>query len=113
MRNNGQFRDRAAFERCEETLDDLGAATRIWEVFANPRVDLRETPGKEAILGGRLEAKKTATLRFLAPSLALSATGKDRVRCRGQIWNIRSAPVQADPHGRVFEFLLETGGAGT
>lgn len=69
---------------------------------------MRETPGKEAVAAGRIEASRTATIRVRASSLSRTITEKDRVQARGQTWNIRSVAAVGD--GReLIEFLCEAG----
>lgn len=109
----GKYRDNAVFQRkTGAALDAYGNPTNGgWGGFFEGPAWLRETPGKEALAAGRLEAPATGTLRMLAsPTSPLrDITSADRVRVRGHLWNIRGGPVDPDGLGRQVEFILERG----
>ncbi len=111
----GKFRDKATFRRQDKgALDPYGnPAGGAWPVYlADVPADLRETPGKEALAAGRLEARVTGTLRIRASasSPARSVTPADQVEVRGHTWKILAGPIDPDGHGRKLEFTIERGG---
>lgn len=112
----GNYRDLATFERkSADALDRFGnPGGGTWSAIAGlsgVRCWLRETPGKEALAAGRLEAPVTATLRVMASASApvRAVTAADRVQARGATWVIKGGPVDPDGRGRQVEFLLERG----
>lgn len=113
MARAGKFRERAVFERrAAAGRDDYGnPAPAGWQPLGRIWADLRETPGREAIAAGRVEAKATGTLRVRASAVARSILAQDRVTVRGAVWVILSAPVWADQRGAVLEMTVERGGA--
>lgn len=117
MKRARQYRDRVTVERESDSggLDAYGnPAGAAWAPLS-PQPDfwgnLRETPGKERIAAGRLEAPATATLRLRRSPEAAAITAADRVLARGHVWTITSAPVDPDGSRREVEFTLERGGA--
>lgn len=115
MRGAGNFRDLAQFERkAEGALDAYGNPTgAAWAALFEARAWLRETPGREVIAAGRLEAAATGTLRILASptSPARAITAGDRVRVRGAVWAIVGPMIDPDGDGRSIECLVMRGGA--
>lgn len=112
----GKYRDLARFERLTggTARDRFGNLSgESWEMVFEARGWLRETPGREQIAAGRLEAPATGTLRVVASatSPARSITAADRVTVRGNTWAIVGAPIDPDGQGRQIEFALERGGA--
>lgn len=114
----GTYRDRATFERKSlGALDAYGnpdpTAWAPVQALSGVPANLRETPGKEALAAGRLEAPVTATLRIRVSSCppAAAITAADRVRVRGHIWKIIGGPIDPKGLGRDMEFTLERGGA--
>ena len=113
MRNAARYNRAARFERIDPgALDRLGnQIENSWSVFFDAQINLRETPGKERVAAGRLEAPVTATLR-LKTSLsgpAHALTPSDRVVIDGIIWNILSSPI--DPTGKrsEIEIIIQRG----
>lgn len=88
--------------------DGYGNAITGWADLAGGKLwaNVRETPGKEAVAAGRLEASRTATIRVRASSLSRSITAADRVQARGHVWNIRSV-IEIDR--ATLELLVEAG----
>ncbi|MDO6799365.1 head-tail adaptor protein [Shimia thalassica] len=114
----GEFSDRAVFERRpseaagdDVAIDAYGNPTGDWVEVVSALANLRETPGREALMAGRPESKRTGTLRVHAWSKTRSIMAGDRVQVRGATWGILSGPVQIDQMGRFLEFTIETGGA--
>ncbi|MBU2941410.1 head-tail adaptor protein [Shimia thalassica] len=114
----GEFSDRAVFERRpseaagdDVAIDAYGNPTGDWVEVVSALANLRETPGREALMAGRPESKRTGTLRVHSWSKTRSITAGDRVLVRGATWGILSGPVQIDQRGRFLEFTIETGGA--
>ena len=112
----GDLRDRIAVERNTTGDDGYGNQVVGWaalEVNGKPLqlwANVRETPGKERVEAGRLEASRTATIRVRSSSLSRQISEADRVTVRGQIWNIRGIAALTD--GRdMLEMICETGGA--
>ncbi|MGR3498778.1 MAG: head-tail adaptor protein [Limimaricola soesokkakensis] len=114
MARAGAFRERAAFERQDQTgaLDKFGNPTpAAWAPLVTLWADLRETSGRERIAAGRPEAQVTGTLRIRAGAAARGITAGDRVKIRGATWAITAPPTWADPRGTVLELTIEKGGA--
>lgn len=113
MPRAGQFRERATFARqVGGALDEYGnPSAAAWQTLFSVWADLRETPGRERLAAGRLEAPATATLRIRKSAQADTITAADRVTIRGATWAIVGAPVDIEGRGRLVEFLLERGGA--
>ena len=109
----GKFRERAVFEReGSGALDRFGnGAGAGWAALLTVWADLRETPGRERLAAGRLEAPATGTLRVRSSAAARAITAADRVVIRGATWNIVGGPIDPTGRGRVLEFTLERGGA--
>ena len=110
----GDLRDRIAVQRQVPGDDGHGNVVTGWadlviddkplKLWAN----VRETPGKERVEAGRLEASRTATIRVRASSLSRQITEADRVIVRGQVWNIRGIAALND--GRdMLEMTCESG----
>ncbi|WP_223639217.1 phage head closure protein [Rhodobacter sp. TJ_12] len=108
---------RITIQRATSGDDGYGNVTTGWaDMEVAPGVpmklwaDIRETPGKEVVAAGRLEASRTATICVRASSRSRTITAADRIIARGQVWNIRSICAVAD--GReLIEMLCEAGGA--
>ena len=105
---SGDLRDRITVQRATQGDDGFGNTISGWTDHLTVWANIRETPGKEAVAAGRVEASRTATIRVRASSQSRSITAADRVQARGQIWNIRSVAAVGD--GReLIEFLCEAG----
>lgn len=114
MARAGKYRDRVEVQRESDTgaLDAYGnPAGQSWGTLGTFWGDLRETPGRERIAAGRLEAPATATLRLRRSPESLGITAADRVLARGQVWAITGAPVDPDGRRAEVELTLERGGA--
>lgn len=113
MPRAGHFRDRVTVEvKASGALDAYGnPSDAIWSVRGVFWADLRETPGKERLAAGRLEAPVTATLRLRATPETLAILPADRVLARGFTWKIIGAPIDPDGRSRQIEVTLERGGA--
>jgi SPP1 family predicted phage head-tail adaptor len=61
-----------------------------WADHLTVWADVLETPGREAVAAGRVEASRTATMRIRRSSQSLGLSAADRVLVRGRVWNIRS-----------------------
>lgn len=104
----GRLRDRITFQRLTEGDDGYGNVVTGWTDHLTVWANVRETPGKEIVAAGRVEASRTATIRVRASSQSRGVTAADRIIARGQIWNIRSVAAVGD--GReLIEFLCEAG----
>lgn len=104
------FDELAAFETQAETAPDTyGHVKSTWSELLSEWGNLRETTGRERLQAGAPEATATATL-FVAYSKAAAAlTAKDRVKVRGAVWNIISAPIYKPGRPPLLEFLLRRG----
>jgi head-tail adaptor len=114
MARAGAMRDQVILERETDTggLDAYGnPAGLAWAAMAIRWGDLREQKGGEALAAGRLEGTALATLRLRSEALVESLTSADRVRARGHVWAIVSAPIWATRAGDILEITLERGGA--
>jgi len=114
VKRAGQYRDRVTVERQADTgaLDGFGnPAGAGWVEYGKFWGNLRETPGKERVAAGRLEAPATATLRLRRSAETAAITAADRVVARGQTWAIAGAPVDPDGRRREVEVILDRGGA--
>jgi len=104
----GRLRDRITFQRLTEGDDGYGNVVTGWTDHLTVWANVRETPGKEIVAAGRVEASRTATIRVRASSQSRGVTAADRIIARGQIWNIRGVSAVGD--GReLIEFLCEAG----
>lgn len=104
----GKLDQRITFQRATTGEDGFGNTITGWTDLITVWANVRETPGKEIVAAGRIEASRTATIRVRASSQSRAVTAADRVIARGQIWNIRSVPAVGD--GReMIEFLVEAG----
>lgn len=111
----GRLRDRITFQRLTEGDDGYGNVVTGWANMERSAgvpltvwADVRETPGKERVDAGRVEASRTATIRIRASSEVAGLTEADRVMARGEAWNIRGiAPVGNDR--AMLDLLVEAG----
>ena len=107
--NAGDLRDRVTIQRATTADDGFGNVTNGWGDLLTVWANVRETPGKEIVAAGRIEASRTATIRVRASSQSRGVTAADRIIARGQDWNIRSVAAVGD--GReLIEFLCEAVG---
>lgn len=102
----GDLRDRITIQRATSGDDGYGNVIASWADLATIWANIRETPGKETVAAGRIEASRTATIRVRASSLSRSISAADRVVARGQVWNIRSV-IEIDR--ATLELLVEAG----
>jgi len=105
---SGRLRDYITVERGVAGSDGYGNTTTSWVALVNLWADMRETPGKERVEAGRLEAARTATIRVRFDPATADLTEADRIVARGETWNIRSIG-QLDRQGAMLEILCETG----
>tara|TARA_Y100000310_G_scaffold325782_1_gene389813 strand:+ start:284 stop:613 length:330 start_codon:yes stop_codon:yes gene_type:complete len=101
----GRLRDRITVERQTTTEDEFGNTVGGWSALLTLWADVRETPGKERIAAGRLEASRTATIRVRKSAQSDGITAADRIVYRGATWNITSAPVEVSNRGAMLELL--------
>lgn len=105
----GDLRDRITVQRATQGDDGFGNVVIGWSDLLTVWANVRETPGKEVVAAGRIEANRTATIRVRASSQSRGITAADRVQARGRVWNIRSVSAVGD--GReLIEFLCEADG---
>lgn len=112
MMRAGQLRHRVQFQSFTGADDGFGNTKGAWSTFLTVSAALRETPGRERLAAGRVEAAATATLRVRHDPVTLAVSEKHRVKDHlERIWNIRGI---ADPSGRgeLLEMTLERGGPG-
>ncbi|KQB15154.1 phage head closure protein [Rhodobacter capsulatus] len=69
--------------------DGLSRSLTGWDEHATLWASLRETAGEEAAAAGQIGTRRDARLRLRASRLARQITAADRVRARGQLWEIR------------------------
>ncbi|MFN6976713.1 MAG: phage head closure protein [Gemmobacter sp.] len=104
----GLLRERVTVERAVRSDDGYGNVVVGWADLLSVWADVRETPGKERLEAGRIEASATATIRIRSSAAARGVTEADRIRARGAVWNIRSiVPVGND--GAMMDILCESG----
>lgn len=104
----GALRERVTFQRAIPFDDGFGNVISGWADLMERSANIRETPGKEVVAAGRIEAAKTATIRVRSCPATRGVTAADRVQARGMVWNIRSVLAVGD--GReLIEFLCEAG----
>ena len=104
----GDLRDRVTIQRATNSDDGFGNTISGWSDLLTVWANVRETPGKEIVAAGRIEASRTATIRVRASSQSRGVTAADRIIARGQVWNIRGRAEVGD--GReLIEFLCEAG----
>jgi head-tail adaptor len=112
MPRAGDLRDRALIEfPIEGSRDADGKASVAWSALARTWANLRETPGREAIAAGRLEAKVTGTMRVRSNVATKRITPGCRVTVRGHVWSVVSEPVDVGGRDRLIEVILQRGGA--
>jgi len=109
MARAGKLRERVAFERLSgSVVDAYGNTSTGWAALTSRQADMMERPGKEAVTGGALDDRGTATLRLRKDSVTETITAADRVIARGTTWAIKNV-IQLDSKGAMLEMLLEKG----
>ncbi|MEH7827110.1 phage head closure protein [Gemmobacter denitrificans] len=108
--NAGRLRERVTIQRQTSGDDGYGNTVTGWADHMTVWADVRETPGKERVDAGRVEASKTATIRIRASSDSRALTEADRVSARGKVWNIRSV-VEVGNDRAMLDLLCEAGAA--
>lgn len=103
----GDLRDRITVQRPTTGDDGFGNVTTGWADLCTLWANIRETPGKEAVAAGRIEASRTATIWVRDSSVSRDITAADRVVYAGQVWNIRGVGRAIDRTMR--ELLVEAG----
>lgn len=111
-----RFSDRILVQRQSGgDLDAYGnASAPSWDALSGGGEfwgDLRETPGRERVAAGRIEAPATATLRLRRSPASLAIEAGDRVLARGATWAIVSSPIDPDGTRTMIEVTLERGRA--
>ena len=115
MRNKlsrAAFNELAVFEAETEsgTPDTYGnVKSGTWSKILSEWGNLRETPGRERLQAGAPEATATATLLIAYSQAAAALTAKDRVKVRGAVWGIISAPIHKPGRPPLLEFMLRRG----
>ena len=104
----GRLRDYITIERATTGDDGYGNTITGWAVLASVWADMRETPGKERVAAGRVQAERTATIRVRLDPVTEGLTEADRIVARGEVWDIRGI-AQVDRQGRMLDMLCETG----
>jgi len=108
MAKAGNLRDRVTFQRLVPGVDIYGNPVDAWADYLTIWADILETPGREAVAAGRVEASRTATMRVRRSIDTLALTEADRVTARDRSWNIRSiGAVGRD--GSMLEIVIEAG----
>lgn len=104
----GKLRDRATFQRLVAGADIYGNTVNAWADHLTIWADVLESPGREAVAAGRIEAARSATMRVRRSPESLGLTAADRVFVRGRVWNIRSiGDVGRDR--TMLELVIEVG----
>lgn len=107
----GSLRERIAIERLTDTGDDeFGNPSAAWGEVAQLWANIRETPGRERVAAGRLEAPVTATIRVRKSSISSAITSADRITARGAVWVAIGEPIDPTGTGELLEFVVERGG---
>ena len=104
----GRLRDRITIQRATTGDDGYGNTVTGWSDLMTVWADVRETPGKEAVDAGRVEASHTATIRIRASSASRGVTEADRAMVRGRVWNIRSVAEVGNDRA-MLDLLCEVG----
>jgi SPP1 family predicted phage head-tail adaptor len=105
------LRERVTFQRLTGGDDGYGNVVAGWADLSGGvsiPADMRETPGKERVDAGRLEASATATIRIRSSAFARGLTETDRVLARGVAWNIRGIAPMGN-NGMFLDILCERG----
>jgi SPP1 family predicted phage head-tail adaptor len=108
MSQAGSLRDRITVQRSTSGDDGYGNVINAWADHLTIWADVRETPGKEVVSAGRIEASRTATIRVRASTQSREITAADRLIVRGNIWNIRSISEVSNDR-KLLEMLCEVG----
>ncbi len=112
MARAGDFRERATFERLSLSGNDgYGNVQTTWRHLLTVWADLLETPGREVLSAGGVDASATGTLRVRHSTAAADITAADRIVMRGHYWAIIAAPGQIGRAPHVLEFRIRRGEA--
>lgn len=104
----GNLRDRVTICRAAHAPDEYGNTVESWSELVTVSADVLESPGREAIAAGRIEAQRSATIRMRRSPATLAVTEADRLVCRGRQWNIRSIGAVGRDN-MMLEFVCEVG----
>jgi SPP1 family predicted phage head-tail adaptor len=104
----GNFSDRVTFQRLTPGIDGYGNTVNGWVNYLTVWADILETPGREAISAGRIEASRSATMRIRRSPSSRTLTEADRVLARDRVWNVRSIGDVGRDRTEL-EFVIETG----
>ena len=108
MARAGSFRDRVTFLRLLEADDGYGNTVTGWRQYLVVWADVLESPGREAVAAGRVEASRTATMRVRRSAQTAGLTEADRASCRDRLWNIRSVGAVGRDMA-LLEMVIEAG----
>ena len=103
----GDLDQRVKFQRARRGRDGFSTVVLDWADLGTLWANVRETPGRETVIAGRVEASRTATIRVYASSLSRAVTEMDRVVWNGFLWNISSGPVRVPSERALVEFLVQ------
>lgn len=104
----GNLSDRVTFQRLTYGPDAYGNTVNAWTDHLSVWADILESPGREAVAAGRIEAARSATMRIRRNGSSSGLTTADRVSARGRSWNIRSiGDVGRDRS--MLELVIEVG----
>lgn len=97
----GDLRNRIQIMRPESIVDEYGATTKGYVLFAMVWANVRHLSGSETIKGDAVAAKVKASIRIRYRS---DVTDAMRVVCDGRTYQIKA--VMPDVSGRVFTDLV-------
>lgn len=103
-----RFDKRIKVQRQSRDLDEGGNELQTWSDLKQLWASVRETPGREAIVAGRVTSSHTATVWLRTGPTANGLTAQDRVIYRGQVWDILNA--HPGEGAGIIELLIETDG---
>lgn len=109
MIRGGRMRDRCRFERPVVQKDAYGNAYNGWAEACTVWGWLTPTPGSEAIVAGRIDAKSAGTLRVQDSPKTRPIDGSYRVWIKGQLYNVRGLPIDGERRGQEIDFMVEAG----
>lgn len=103
-----RFDKRVKVQRQAEDLDQYGNVLQTWSDLKALWASVRETPGREAVVAGRVSSSHTATVWLRTGPTAKAITAQDRIIYRGQVWDILNA--HPGEGVGIIELLIETDG---
>lgn len=108
MMGASALRDIIKVQRETSTEDGYGNTVSGWADHLTLWANIRETPGKEMVDSGRVQASRTATIRVRASNGSRAITEADRIVARGKTWNIRSVAEVGNDRA-MLDILVEVG----